>query len=57
MTTVRRLWVLTGMIAIGAGAALVVTSWVGEADLQSFSAIGFSVAAIGMAIIAATRVW
>jgi hypothetical protein len=54
MPTARRMWLLAGLIVIGAGGALLVTGLVGGQELEVFNALGFASVAVGVTIVVAT---
>ena len=54
MPTARRMWLLAGLIIIGAGGALLVTGLVGGPELEVFKALGFFSVAVGVKIVVAT---
>jgi hypothetical protein len=52
----RRIWLLAGSVAVGAGGALIVVGWTGGPELEALIALGFSVVAIGGAVVVAAKV-
>jgi len=56
MPIARLIWRLAGLAAIGTGIALAAMGWVGSPELEVFEALGYSIAAIGISILVATKV-
>jgi hypothetical protein len=52
---VKLIWVLIGIAALAAGAFLVFSGWSSGADADSTTALGFSVLAIGVAVLVAVK--
>jgi hypothetical protein len=52
---VRRIWLLIGIAALAVGAILVVSGWSSGADADSTTALGFSILAIGVAVVVAAK--
>jgi hypothetical protein len=48
---VKRIWLLIGIAALAVGALLVVSGWSSGADADSTTALGFSILAIGVAVL------